>query len=322
MIEGEKSFVSEKTVNYLMEEANWDCPYLLIIFSAFSKQQDKIKHPYNYRKTLSNVNLHKLFIQDTCGPRGCYYLCEQLDQIIMNQIASKHVTDSKNTKVYLLLSENGELYLTDFVPLQQQLVKYHFPHEIVNEKRMKDHGEAGLYFIPYLQRNIPSIIRGEHLKLPQLIFQDGQTILHDAKGYILKEYNVEGLVKEEKIISDSQPIYIKDNKLVLEILYQDNIIYSYIIYDGIIMNDKLQCREYSIIKKNSFIEFNLEIESESEIQVAFYLLANNRKVAYQWYSTESKYVVEVKKGEEYVIQYFIKYDQGQSIIRQTQKIRI
>lgn len=42
--------MKEKKIYYLMEEADWDCPYLLIIFSAFSKFQDKIQHPYNYNR--------------------------------------------------------------------------------------------------------------------------------------------------------------------------------------------------------------------------------------------------------------------------------
>lgn len=66
----------------------------------------------------------------------------------------------------------------------------------------------------------------------------------------------------------------------------------------------------------------MEIESELELQVAFYLLESSNKVAQQWYSKESKYVVELEREKEYVIRYFIRDSQKEVLIRDTQKIRI
>lgn len=79
MLPNEKLFKAEKEIHYVLRKAEGFCDYLAIIFSGFNRFGLKEQHPYNYLNIMSNFNIHQLFIQDTCGSRGCYYLCEKMN---------------------------------------------------------------------------------------------------------------------------------------------------------------------------------------------------------------------------------------------------
>ena len=69
----EKTF--EKKLNYLYYRCNSDT--LLVVFSAFPPT-DKMR-VYNYIKSFQNLNVDRLYIKDTFGYKGSYYLYDRGD---------------------------------------------------------------------------------------------------------------------------------------------------------------------------------------------------------------------------------------------------
>ena len=51
----------------------------MVVFSAFAPENSPNQHIYNFMNVLENVPAHKLYIQDSQGQRGVYYLCRQSD---------------------------------------------------------------------------------------------------------------------------------------------------------------------------------------------------------------------------------------------------
>lgn len=103
MLREEKKFCHEKEINYIFKKASWDSPYLVVVFSGFNSAAYKEQHPYNYITALSKFDLNLLFIQDTCGERGCYYLCEHLNfsvertvYALIKKIANEAGVEEKN----------------------------------------------------------------------------------------------------------------------------------------------------------------------------------------------------------------------------------
>jgi len=68
---------------------------LVVCFSGFNDPSFKEQHPYNYLTALSKFDLNLLFVQDTCGERGCYYLCEHLDFSVERTVYAliKHIAE-------------------------------------------------------------------------------------------------------------------------------------------------------------------------------------------------------------------------------------
>jgi len=53
--------------------------WLIVVFSAFAPVGHSIQHPYHFTNVLDDVPAHRLYIQDSLGRHGTYYLCEHLD---------------------------------------------------------------------------------------------------------------------------------------------------------------------------------------------------------------------------------------------------
>ena len=65
-------------MKYILEPCS-GAEWLIVIFSAFAPGSSANQHLYNFLNVLQDVPAHKLYIQDTYGKRGVYYLCHQLD---------------------------------------------------------------------------------------------------------------------------------------------------------------------------------------------------------------------------------------------------
>ncbi|MBR2743512.1 MAG: hypothetical protein IKD89_07975 [Clostridia bacterium] len=53
--------------------------WLICTFSAIPAANSPIKHQYSFMRVLKDVPCHKLFLQDSLGEMGTYYLCENMD---------------------------------------------------------------------------------------------------------------------------------------------------------------------------------------------------------------------------------------------------
>jgi hypothetical protein len=74
----EKTFYSNLEVKYIFQKASYSSKYLFIIFSGFDPPDSCIQYSYKYVRTLQNIDLNKLFVLDSYGPRGCYYLGKKM----------------------------------------------------------------------------------------------------------------------------------------------------------------------------------------------------------------------------------------------------
>lgn len=402
----EQSFQGKKKVNYILMKADWDCPELLIIFSAFSKITDKIKHPYNYLYAYESMNIHRLFIQDSCGPRGCYYLCDGmdfsveetvvslidsiceklcitkdniitvgsskggtaalyyaykyhygytivgvpqtsivsymqkyhvfdtleymigeswsenkkamklLDQMVLDQI-DKHV----DTKTYLFLSENDQLWETDFVPLLKKLKQYKIPYEMVNETKMKSHADTGKYIVPYLVHWVQEIVLQQKSRIPSILYQEDGFYLINAKEQALVIENGNGQKVERMVASDRELVEVGDNRIMIVSSWEEHVIYQDILYNGIFSNDDIKCIEHKIEVKYGQLHCSLVIESEVNAVMAFYLHQNGVIVRKDAYRKEGKFVAQVEPGNEYRLTSFVKYPNHDPIIAASPAIR-
>lgn len=70
-----------RSIDYLLFTAS-NSNYLVVVFSGFMNIHHKEQKLYNYLNALAYFDVNKLYIKDSYGPRGCYYMCEGLDFII------------------------------------------------------------------------------------------------------------------------------------------------------------------------------------------------------------------------------------------------
>ena len=67
-----------KSIDYLLFPAS-NSDYLVVVFSGFMNINHKEQKLYNYLNALADFEVNKLYIKDSYGSRGCYYMCEGLD---------------------------------------------------------------------------------------------------------------------------------------------------------------------------------------------------------------------------------------------------
>ena len=103
MIIDEKIYKTNCEIKYFFQQAKYDCEHLIVIFSSFNSKTAIQQHSYNYIRALSGFNCHKLFILDSYGPRGSYYLGENMNfevetsvVSLITYIASKYQILNKN----------------------------------------------------------------------------------------------------------------------------------------------------------------------------------------------------------------------------------
>ena len=80
MLPNEYIFHGKRDINYLFQEGAQESPFLLVAFQAVPTVKNGVAiKSYNYTRYLKDINIHRLFIEDTCGKYGCYYLCNNMN---------------------------------------------------------------------------------------------------------------------------------------------------------------------------------------------------------------------------------------------------
>lgn len=64
---------------YIYDPPEQESDWLIVTFSAFPPASSTVKHQYSFTKLTKPFPCHRLFIQDTPGEMGCYYLCCDLN---------------------------------------------------------------------------------------------------------------------------------------------------------------------------------------------------------------------------------------------------
>lgn len=148
-MQNEKSY---KNINYILNKSSYNCPWLVVVFSGFNNPKFNEQHPYHYMKVMQEFDVNVLFIQDTCGPRGCYYLCEHMDFEIENTVVTliKNIAEMlfvDNSHIITLGSSKGGTAALYFG------LKYSYGHIIAGVPQTKIASyllEVGYYGKPVL----------------------------------------------------------------------------------------------------------------------------------------------------------------------------
>lgn len=77
----QRNYIGAVPLRYILRKTTQDkATHLVVIFSAFSAKNSKYPHAYNYLDAMSQMpGVDQLFILDSCGPRGCYYIGRDMD---------------------------------------------------------------------------------------------------------------------------------------------------------------------------------------------------------------------------------------------------
>ncbi|NMH67663.1 hypothetical protein HF072_02520 [Bacillus sp. RO3] len=82
----EQVYNSNLPIKYVLEEGIHNKDHLLVVFSGFHNETNSYR--YNYIKTLRNFDCNKLFILDNYGPRGSYYLGNEMNYEVETSVQS------------------------------------------------------------------------------------------------------------------------------------------------------------------------------------------------------------------------------------------
>ncbi|WP_416729815.1 accessory Sec system protein Asp2 [Fictibacillus sp. JL2B1089] len=207
----EKIYESNLPIKYVFEEGTVNKDFLLIVFSGFSENTAKIKHAYNYMRTLKDFDCNKLYILDNYGESGCYYLGESMSYEVESSVLS---------------------LITSIIR------KYHINHEKVILSGSSKGGTAALYL--GLKYNFGYVIAGafqtkiaDYVTIrPEaykyLLGTDSNPIGHDnLNSIIYKQLNKEIYTKLFFMSSENDWQYPEHIKLFLDTLKRKKIAYTY-----------------------------------------------------------------------------------------------
>ena len=88
LLEKERFTEEPYRIGYIFDEAPVETDWLIVTFSAIPAADSPIKHQYSFTRVTNGFPCHRLFLQDTPGSMGCYYLCQNLDFGYINTVSS------------------------------------------------------------------------------------------------------------------------------------------------------------------------------------------------------------------------------------------
>ncbi|MFF2445654.1 hypothetical protein ACFVSW_01040 [Neobacillus sp. NPDC058068] len=194
----EHTYKSNLPIKYVFSEGKVNKDHLVVVFSAFSPEKAEIKHSYNYIRSLQHIDCHRLFILDNYGPRGCYYLGENMNfevetsvHSLISYITGKYGISQKN--VITAGSSKGGSAALYFG------LKYHYGHIIAGAPQTKIAD-----YVLKSAKDTAAYIFGESHPSREAIEKVDQIIFDQMDHDILSELH---LLSSE---NDSQfPIHIK-----------------------------------------------------------------------------------------------------------------
>lgn len=75
----EHIYESNLPIKYVFEKSQNNKNFLVVAFSGFNAPNAANQKSYNYMRTMADIDCNKLFILDSYGPRGSYYIGEKLN---------------------------------------------------------------------------------------------------------------------------------------------------------------------------------------------------------------------------------------------------
>lgn len=84
-LKNEKTIPGKYPIKYILEEVD-AAKYLVVTFSAFAAKDASIKKQYSFMNVCENIRCHSLFLQDSLGERGTYYMVSDMDFGVAEQI--------------------------------------------------------------------------------------------------------------------------------------------------------------------------------------------------------------------------------------------
>ena len=94
----EKQIPGKWKINYILEEKK-GAEWLIVTFSAFAPTNAQIQKPYSFMDTCNGIMSHVLYLQDSLGERGTYYMVHNMDFSPAEQILGWIETVRKKLEV-------------------------------------------------------------------------------------------------------------------------------------------------------------------------------------------------------------------------------
>lgn len=84
-IASQKIIPGRHPMKYILEEVK-GADWLVVTFSGFARKGASILKPYSFMKVCDDIKCHKLFLQDSLGARGTYYMVQNMDFSVADQV--------------------------------------------------------------------------------------------------------------------------------------------------------------------------------------------------------------------------------------------
>lgn len=84
----EKIYKSNYDIKYLFKPCSYKSDYLIVIFSGFNSPESERQISYNYITALDGIDCNKLYILDSYGPRGSYYIGKDMNFEVETSVIS------------------------------------------------------------------------------------------------------------------------------------------------------------------------------------------------------------------------------------------
>lgn len=207
----EEIYESNVPIKYVFEAGKGHNDHLMIIFSASNANEVDELNKYDYLEDLKNIDCNKLFIIDTYGPKGCYYLGFNLNFEVETSIAS-------------LIS-----YISNIINV---------PFKNIITVGTNKGGTAALYY--GLKYNVGNIIVGNpHIRIADFILKHTKVTAEYLLGFNPSKFDIEKLnniiinqlnkkvISKISILSGVSPIIRTHTDLLIKELNDRNIAHEH-----------------------------------------------------------------------------------------------
>ena len=84
----ERIYKSNCDIKYFFKSCSYKSDYLIVIFSGFNSPESERQISYNYIAALNEIDCNKLYILDSYGPRGSYYIGKDMNFEVETSVIS------------------------------------------------------------------------------------------------------------------------------------------------------------------------------------------------------------------------------------------
>ena len=320
----EKVFKSKKSIKYVFQSAKKDNDFLIVVFSGFGPKGSK--PVYNYIRTLSHLDVNKLFILDDQGDRGCYYLGENRNFDIEFSVISliNHIANNQSihdSNIICCGSSKGGYAALYFS------IKYEFGFAIVGAPQTK----LGSYLYKVKELSTLEFIAGDCsdesvLFCDKLLYdvvekskQIPDLYIHVGSGEHHYEDHVLPFQRHLNRFGFDCSLDLKDYSDHGKIgeFYQKVLLNKLIEKKIPVLKDSFRITDVNVeVLENKFL---LSMQANKKATYAWYVLKDKKRVHMSWYTDNPDLEYKIESPGKYEFVAFCKDQEGMLMIENTNK---